>query len=228
MASGPPLRVSLVNDHALVVAGTAGLLAPFAARVRLVEQAVGVGHDPQVDVDVVLYDTFAMPGAAQIDLDAALVGSEARLVVYSWNVDPSVAEQALAAGASGVVSKAASAETLVESLERIHAGEELVIAGNTGVRGDAAPGTDGAAPGRWPGHDHGLSPRESEVLALICMGLSNAEVAERAILGANTVKSYVRSLYRKIGVTTRAQAILWGVEHGFLPDRLRRLRDGDR
>ncbi|MCH1868507.1 response regulator transcription factor [Nocardioides sp. CFH 31398] len=225
--SGVPLRVALVNDHALVVAGTAGLLAPFAGRIRLVEQAVEVAHDPDVEVDVVLYDTYALPGEASIDLDRALAGSDARLVVYSWNVDPDVAERALAAGASGVVSKAASAETLVESLERIHAGEELVVLGEPGVRGDAAAGDDGAAPGRWPGHDHGLSPRESEVLALICMGLSNVEVAERAVLGANTVKSYVRSLYRKIGVTTRAQAILWGVEHGFLPDRVRRVHHGD-
>ena len=68
---------------------------------------------------------------------------------------------------------------------------------------------------------HGLSPREAEVLALICQGFSNDEIADRAYLSINTVKTYVRTLYRKIGVESRTRALLWGIDHGFRPDRVR-------
>jgi DNA-binding NarL/FixJ family response regulator len=59
------------------------------------------------------------------------------------------------------------------------------------------------------------------MLALITQGLSNIEIAERTRLSINSVKSYIRTCYRRIGVTNRSNAILWGVEHGFRPDRTR-------
>jgi DNA-binding NarL/FixJ family response regulator len=63
-----------------------------------------------------------------------------------------------------------------------------------------------------------LTDRESEVLALITQGLSNADVARLTYLSPNTVKSYIRTIYRKIGVASRTQAVLWGVRNGFTPD----------
>ena len=71
----------------------------------------------------------------------------------------------------------------------------------------------------WTGPDaaEGLSDRESEILALITQGKSNAEVAKITFLSPNTIKSYVRTIYRKIGVSSRTQAVLWGVRHGFVP-----------
>ena len=75
--------------------------------------------------------------------------------------------------------------------------------------------------GDWPGREEGLTVREAEVLALITQGLSNAELADRTHLSINSVKTYIRSAYRRIGVRSRTEAVLWGVEHGFRPDRLR-------
>ena len=63
-----------------------------------------------------------------------------------------------------------------------------------------------------------VADRESEVLALIVQGKSNREVATLAYLSPNTVKSYIRSIYRKINVDSRTQAVLWGVRNGFTPD----------
>ena len=87
------------------------------------------------------------------------------------------------------------------------------------------PSASEAAPedasGQWPGRDHGLTAREAEVLALITQGLSNQEIADRTYLTINSVKTYIRTAYRKIGVTRRAQAVGWGMRHGFEPDRLR-------
>jgi DNA-binding CsgD family transcriptional regulator len=69
--------------------------------------------------------------------------------------------------------------------------------------------------GAWPGKDKGLTPRESEVIAMITQGLSNAEIANRASLSINSVKSYIRTSYRKMGVTSRTNAVLWGLQNGF-------------
>ena len=63
-----------------------------------------------------------------------------------------------------------------------------------------------------------MTDREGEILALVTQGKSNAEVAELTYLSPNTVKSYIRTTYRKIGVASRTQAVLWGVRHGFTPD----------
>ena len=69
--------------------------------------------------------------------------------------------------------------------------------------------------------EEGLTDRESEVLALITQGMSNAEVADLTYLSPNTIKTYIRSIYRKIEVESRTQAVLWGVEHGFRADKRR-------
>ncbi|MDT5257493.1 MAG: hypothetical protein QOD10_2573 [Mycobacterium sp.] len=60
-----------------------------------------------------------------------------------------------------------------------------------------------------------------EILALITQGKSNADVARLTYLSPNTVKSYIRTIYRKLGVGSRTQAVLWGVKHGFTPDHHR-------
>jgi NarL family two-component system response regulator LiaR len=59
------------------------------------------------------------------------------------------------------------------------------------------------------------------VIALITQGLSNLEIAERTYLSVNSVKTHVRTAYRKIGVDRRSKAVMWGVRHGFAPDRMR-------
>ena len=81
--------------------------------------------------------------------------------------------------------------------------------------------------GEWPGQEAGLSARESEIIALITKGLTNQEIAERAYLSINSVKSYIRSAYRKIGVTRRSQAVAWAMQNGFEPDRVRRVEPPD-
>ena len=95
------------------------------------------------------------------------------------------------------------------AIEAVHAGEKVFNEPDGRVR--AVNGSD------WPGRSEGLTDRESEVLALITQGMSNAEVDDLTYLSPNTIKTYIRSVYRKIGATSRTQAVLWGVEHGFPP-----------
>ena len=73
------------------------------------------------------------------------------------------------------------------------------------------------------GQDAGLSPRESEILALVVRAKSNQEIADELFLSINSVKTYIRSGYRKIGAATRNKAVTWAIQNGFpieppLPD----------
>jgi DNA-binding NarL/FixJ family response regulator len=166
------------------------------------------------DVDVVLYDTFAQPEADQGDLDVLVSNRHARHVaVYTWNFHPTLVDTALAKGVHGYLSKTLPAGRLVEAIEAIADGDVIVSEPLRHAR--SAQRLD------WPGHGEGLTDRESEVLALITQGKSNIEIAAVMYLSINTVKTYVRNAYRKIGVTTRRHAILWGVQHGFTPDHHR-------
>lgn len=66
--------------------------------------------------------------------------------------------------------------------------------------------------------DYDLSPREVDIICRVAAGLSNREVAADLFLGINTIKTYIRTAYRKMGVTSRSQAVMWAVRHGLGPD----------
>ncbi len=72
-----------------------------------------------------------------------------------------------------------------------------------------------------PGHRGGPSGRLSLRLGLVVSGLSNQQIADRLYRSINSVKTYIRSAYRKLGVSSRAQAVAWGVQHGFPVDEER-------
>jgi DNA-binding NarL/FixJ family response regulator len=208
-----PITVALVNDYDVVLAGLARMLDHYRDRALIVE--IDANEPVAEVVDVVLYDSFAQPESDRDEV-ATLVANprSRRVVVYSWNLHPHLIENARRQGAHGYLSKTLSARELVAALEAVHAGE-VVISAPPPRRGRSAVGLD------WPGRTEGLTDRESEVLALITQGMSNAEIAELTFLSPNTVKSYIRTVYRKIGVGSRTQAVLWGVAHGFSPDRNR-------
>jgi DNA-binding NarL/FixJ family response regulator len=208
-----PITVALVNDYDVVLAGLARMLDRYRDRAVIVE--IDANEPVEEPVDIVLYDSFAQPESDRDEV-AALVANprSRRVVVYSWNLHPHLVENARRQGAHGYLSKTLSARDLVGALEAVHAGE-VVVCDPPPRRSRSAVGLD------WPGRTEGLTDREAEILALITQGMSNAEVAELTFLSPNTVKSYIRAIYRKIGVASRTQAVLWGVEHGFTPDRHR-------
>lgn len=219
VAMSAAVRVAVLNDFEIIVAGLAAILEPYRDRVRVVELASGTAV--AADVDVVLYDSFGQQQGRRMRM-AEDVPDGVPVLAFSWNMDAALVRDALRAGAAGYLAKGTAPERLVEAIERIAAGERVVPEPPSGS--DNSPGNgDGSDVGRWPGDEHGLSAREAEVLALLCQGLSNEEVAERAFIGVNTVKTHIRTLYRKIGVSSRTQAVVWGHNHGFDPDRSRRI-----
>ncbi|THG33610.1 response regulator transcription factor [Naasia lichenicola] len=178
---------------------------------RVVVTEIDANADLVDVVDIVMYDSFAQAEADSEQLGELVRNPRAgKVVVYTWNFAPELIISAQDQGVHGYLSKTLPARELVAALERIHAGERIVTepAGRVGV----ALALD------WPGRKEGITDRESEILALITQGKNNSEVAALTYLSPNTIKTYIRSIYRKIGVTSRTQAVLWGVKHGFTPD----------
>jgi DNA-binding NarL/FixJ family response regulator len=199
-----PIRLAIVDDYDVIVNGVAHMFKGYPERIAVVELAA---NEPvTVDVDIALFDTFAQGEADSADLDVVLTNPLAsKVAVYTWALDPALIEAALAKGACGYLSKTLSADELVDALERIHAGEVVV---RPQPIESPRTGLD------WPGRDDGLSEREAEMIALITQGRTNAEIAAISHLSLNSVKTYIRNAYAKLGVSSRSQAVLWGVAHG--------------
>jgi DNA-binding NarL/FixJ family response regulator len=212
-----PLRIVLVDDHEMVVAGLKAMLAPFRGRVRVVGEAIGAEH--AVDVvaglapDIVLCDV-RMQGASGLDLCRTLRERDPawKVVLLSVYDDEQYLFQALRAGASGYLLKKISGDELVRQLELAHSGVTVIDTALAGRAVDTAARLQSDE--FWPGARHGLTQRESEVLALMVTGLSNRGIATRLVVGEETVKSHLRSIYRKLGVNDRTAAVATALREG--------------
>ena len=207
-----PITVALVDDYDVVLLGVAQMLDQYRDRVVVAEID---SNEPLDDpVDIVLYDSFAQPESDHEQIRVLVENPRARrVVVYTWNFHPDLVDSARRQGARGYLSKTLTARDLVAALEAVHAGEVVVS--------DQPPRARSTIGLNWPGRGEGLTDRESEILALITQGKNNADVAALTFLSPNTVKSYIRNIYRKIDVASRTQAVLWGVHNGFTPDHHR-------
>lgn len=207
-----PITVALVDDYDVVLLGVATIIDQYRDRVVIAE--IDTNKPVSEVVDVVLYDSFAQPETGHVDIGELVRNPNARsVVIYTWNFHPDLMAKAREHGVRGYLSKALPAHELVAALERVHAGEFVVSEVSGHVQPNSALD--------WPGRAEGLTARESEILALITQGLSNADIAAQCYLSPNTVKSYIRSVYGKIGAESRSQAVLWGVGNGFVPDHHR-------
>jgi DNA-binding NarL/FixJ family response regulator len=210
-----PVRVVLVDDHEMVIEGLKAMLTAFRSRVRVVGQAVGADSAMSVIVapDVVLCDV-RMQGSSGLDLCRAVRerDPERKVVLLSVYEDEQYLFQAMRAGASGYLLKRISGEELVAQLERAHAGDTVIDPGM------AARAVDTAARLQrdeyWPGARHGLTQRESEILSFMVSGLSNRAIAARLVIGDETVKSHLRSIYRKLEVGDLTSAVATALREG--------------
>ena len=174
------------------------MLQPFRHRVVVVEHEVG--GSPDVRADVALFDTFAARRdaltRAKKMLDESVVD---HVVLYTWDAPEEFLAQAEAIGVDAVITKSTSAAELVRSLERVVAGEKVGL--ETVVKGERS---------RHNGAE--LTVREQEVLALLALGLSNAEIAHELFLSVDTIKTHVRRVFTKLGVNNRTQAAMRAVD----------------
>jgi DNA-binding NarL/FixJ family response regulator len=207
---GRPVRVLLVDDHEVILDGLQAMLRAQRWRVRIVARA-NDADSALVAVaeflpDVVLLDVRLGPTSG-LDLGRAILQRHPRVKVVFFTVydDEQYLFQALRIGASGYLLKQARGAELADQLERVMRGDVVVDAALVGqVARTAAQLRAGQF---WPGAHLGLSQRESEVLGLLVRGLSNRAIASELVIGEETVKSHVGSIYRKLGVGDRAQAV---------------------
>lgn len=205
-----PLTVAVV-DHELVCCGVEAMLAPFADTIEFVR--LEPGQAPARPVDIVLVDTCSrLEGHGGPDVDELVrdphVGT---VVLYTWSLTETVVASARKRGVHCALPKSLGDAQLARALRRVPVG---------GGRAPRRPAPRATRNDRWPGKDVGLTPRESEVVSLVTSGLSNGQIAAQTYLSINSVKSYIRSAYRSMGVTTRSQAVLWGIDNGMAPTHM--------
>lgn len=192
-----PVRLAIVSRQEVVARGLTAMLADYPDRV-IVTALPGI-WTRAVGVEVILYDTLGLHANDGAELAHLMHETEARILILSRDMRPDLRARALAFGTLPWVSMSIRANELVEAIELVAAGEPLPE--------QAEHIADGV----------GLSPREVETLALIAQGLSNKEIADKLFMAANTLKSHIRQAYRKTGVSSRAQAVAWAMQHGFAP-----------
>jgi DNA-binding NarL/FixJ family response regulator len=217
MTSALPVRIVLVDDHEMVIEGLKAMLATFSERVTVVGQAVGaeraVGVIDELRPDIVLCDV-RMQGSSGLDLCQQLRARDPgqKVVMLSVYDDEQYLFQALRVGASGYLLKSISSDELVRQLEFAHRGQTAIDPGM------AARAVDTAARLQrdefWPGARQGLTQRESEILSFVVDGLSNRGIANKLVIGEETVKTHLRSIYRKLGVGDRAGAVATALREG--------------
>lgn len=202
------LHVGLVDECPVIVHGLQTMLAPYAPRLRFDAGQTGLGRTEPVDIT--LFDPAPRGMAAPTSLGALLADPVyGRVVAYSFAPPPKLVAEWLTMGCAGFLDKSSPAVELVQTITALAARESAAE--------PAAPREGYLSPPQpWPGQEHGLSRRESEVITLIVQGLTNNDISERTYLSINTVKTYIRSAYHKLEITRRSEAVRWGVQHGML------------
>jgi DNA-binding NarL/FixJ family response regulator len=208
----------LVDDHEMVLEGLKALLGRYAGRVRVVAQSANAEDAERLvaalDPDVVVSDVRLRGSLSGLDLCRRLVERDParKVVLLSAYDDEQYLFQALRAGAAGYLLKWVDGQDLVRHLERAAEGETVV---DPTMAGRAVSSAARLQAGEfWPGARLGLTQRESEVLAYLVAGLSNRAIAAKLVLGEETVKSHVRSIYRKLEVGDRTGAVATALREG--------------
>jgi len=135
------------------------------------------------------------------------------LVLTTFDRDDWIYE-ALSVGASGFLLKDVRGTQLTDAVRTVAAGEALIAPSLT--RRFIERFLEQRAPTKASQVPDGLTPRELEVLRLVATGLSNAEVADRLVIGQSTVKTYVNRLLTKLDLRDRTQAVVYAYEHGLV------------
>lgn len=211
------ITIVLADDHAVVRRGLRLVLDAeegfeVLAEAGTTDDAVRLikAHRPRVAVI-----DLNMPGTMSSSLDALpVLAAEApatRVVVLTMQEDPQYARQALAAGANGYVLKEAADSELVEAI-RLAAAGEVYLNPRLGARIAAAP----AAPAGPPDD---LTERELQILRLIALGHTNAEIGGQLFLSVRTVESHRAHIQQKLRRTSRADLVRYALDHGLLDEQ---------
>ena len=201
------IRIVIADDHAVVRRGLRQVLEAEAG-FEVVAEAANLddarryvrGHHPHV-----LVLDLNMPGGSSLDHIPSIRGEfpDTQIVVLTMQNEPAYARQALSAGALGYVLKEAAEEELVEAIKRAAVGDTYLNP-RLGARVAAEPP---------PGPPDGLSEREVDVLRLIALGYTNAEIGDQLHLSVRTVETHRAHIQQKLNLATRSDLVRYALEH---------------
>ena len=209
MNGSDPIRVLVVDDHAMLRRGLVTFLLSFDDLELVGEAADGAEAlrlCDQVQPDVVLMD-LVMPNMDGSTATRAIRGRypQVQVIALTSFREEELVQAALEAGAIGYLLKNVPAEELAEAIRAAHAGRPTLAPEAAEALIHAA--THPPAPG------HDLTPREREVLALMVEGLRNADIAERLTVSRSTVKFHVSRILSKLSVSSRTEAVALALQH---------------
>jgi two-component system, NarL family, response regulator NreC len=206
----PVIRVVIADDHAIVRRGLRMLLEGEAGFEVVAEAGDAEaarryvhGHHP----DVLVLD-IQMPGGSSLEMVPAIRAEspETQIVVLTMQDEAAYARQAMRAGVLGYVLKEAADDELIEAVRRAAAGE-CYLNPKLGARVAAEPP---------PGPPDGLSQREVEVLELIALGHTNAEVAGALYVSVRTVEAHRAHIQEKLMLSSRSELVRYALDHGLV------------
>jgi NarL family two-component system response regulator LiaR len=212
MNDSQPIRVLIVDDHAVVRSGLSAFLLVYddlqlVADVGSGQEAVAYCCDNAVDV--VLMD-LVMPGMNGVEATRLLRRQcpQTEVIALTSFREEELVQGVLQAGAISYLLKNVSADELAEAIRAAHAGRSTLAPEATQALIHAA--TQPAAPA------YDLTPREKEVLALMVEGLNNPQIAEKLVVSRSTVKFHVSSILSKLGVASRTEAVALAVQQNLV------------
>jgi two-component system response regulator NreC len=213
-------RILLADDHAVLRAGLR-LLLEAQPDLKVVGEA-GDGREAmrlaeELKPELILLD-LTMPGLSGMESLPALkkLLPATRILILTMHDDVSYLRQALSRGASGYVLKKAADNELISAVRAVLRGEVYVQPSmNKALLNDLLPHESAATPSDpW----ESLSEREQEVITLVALGHTSAEIAERLSLSAKTVETYRARGMEKLNLRSRAALVQFAIVHGLLSD----------
>jgi DNA-binding NarL/FixJ family response regulator len=197
----PLLWVEIVSAHDVVSAGLQAII-----QAELGSQVFTTAGPVDGEPDLVLYDVIGLHEGDGSDLDYWVKDTASTVIAVTRELRPDLAALAFDKGAEAGIPIGVTVEELIEAVQAVMSGSLE----------DASAVTE-ATDAPHLGAEAGLSLREADVIRLVALGVSNQEIGERLFVSINSVKTYIRSAYRKIGVVNRGQAVAWALQHGFPP-----------
>jgi DNA-binding NarL/FixJ family response regulator len=201
------IRVLCVDDHPLVREGMAAVMEAEEDMICVGEAGDGqaaVAKFKELKPDVVVMD-LRMPGMGGLEATIQIRKEfpNARIIVLTTYEGDEDIHRALEAGARGYLLKAAVRRELLQSIREVYAGQRHIAPAMAARLAKHTPHV-------------GLSPRETEVLQLIARGLRNKEIAAELNIAEDTVKIHIKSIFGKLEVVDRTQAVVSGSQRGFI------------
>ena len=215
-AGSPVHRTVVADDHPIVRQGIAALLATtddFVVVGQASDGSEAVALADSLEPDLIVMD-LRMPGLDGVEATEAVLARHPTtkvVVLTTYESDDSIL-RAIEVGASGYLLKASPEDELLAGLRAVAAGQ-VALAPAMAARLVGRARTGGEPPPRVSP----LSPRETEVLALVAEGCSNREIGRRLFVGEATVKTHLLHVFEKLGVNDRTRAVTLALELGHLP-----------